>query len=72
MRRLELRGVDGVPVGREYNSIDLRGAPRARLLRLPSVWSGGCVLGLQARGPGGCGAVAIGVPVLTNLACRGV
>ena len=26
VRRLELRGVDGVPVGREYNKIDLRGA----------------------------------------------
>eukprot|EP00964_Phaeocystis_antarctica_P044483 scaffold25562_cov79-Phaeocystis_antarctica.AAC.1 len=36
VRRLELRGVDEVPVGREYNSIDLRGAPRARLLRQPS------------------------------------
>ena len=48
MRNLELRGVDGVPVGREYSSTDLRGAPRARLLRLlirlglPSVVEGAC------------------------------
>eukprot|EP00964_Phaeocystis_antarctica_P024310 scaffold13631_cov76-Phaeocystis_antarctica.AAC.2 len=26
VRRLELRGVDGVPVAREHNKIDLRGA----------------------------------------------
>ena len=70
VRRLELRGVDGVPVDRKQRvqfERRSRGLPaEAASQPRPTAWCS------WARGVGGCGTVAIEVPVSTSLACRGM